>query len=151
MTGDGDHHGYAARGDDHILAGVRLAAALHHPVRLQACLAGDHRDAALLQQEADAVDQLGADLALALLYLRVVEAARLREDLLFHQSAELPHGAGLIHQIFGGDAADVQAGAAQMLLFKERCLQTLAGCRNGQRIAAGAAADDENIKCFHGM
>ena len=151
MTGDGNHHGYAARGDDHILAGVRLAAALHHPVRLQACLAGDHRDAALLQQEADAVDQLGADLALALLYLRVVEAARLREDLLFHQSAELPHGAGLIHQIFGRDAADVQAGAAQMLLFKERCLQTLAGRRNGQRIAAGAAADDENIKCFHGM
>ena len=47
-----------------------------------------------------------------------------------------------VQQALRGDAADVQACAAEMLLFKQGHLQPLLRGRDPEGITAGAAADD---------
>ena len=149
VAGDGDHHGDAAGGDDHIFALIVLAAAGDNAVLFQDGLAADDLSARLFQQELHAAHQLGRDLALALLDLLEAEAAGIAEDVLLHQRADLLHGVGLVHQILGGDAAHVQAGAAQVLFFKQGHLHALLGGGNAQGVAAGAAAYYQYIILFH--
>ena len=121
------------------------------PVLFQHRFAADDLRARLFQQELHAAHQLGRDLALALLDLLEAEAAGVAEDVLLHQCADLLHGVGLVHQILGGDAAHVQAGAAQVLLFKQGHLHALLGGGNAQGVAAGAAADHQYIILFHDL
>ena len=124
---------------------------LERSVEFQDGLAADDLSARLFQQELHAAHQLGRDLALALLDLLEAEAAGVAEDVLLHQRADLLHGVGLVHQILGGDAAHVQAGAAQVLLFKQGHLHALLGGGNAQGVAAGAAADHQYIILFHDL
>ena len=142
MARHGDHHRHGAGRNDDVLALIVLAAAADDAVRLERGLAGDDVRARLLQQVLHAADELGRDLALALLDLLEAEGARVAEDILLHERAHLLHGVGLVDEVLRGDAADVQARAAEMLLFKQGHLQPLLRGRDPEGITAGAAADD---------
>ena len=142
MAGHRDHHRLRSGGDDHVLALILLAVAGHDPVRLQLGGAGHQLHTVLLHQELDAAHQLAGDLALALLDLAEAEAARIPEDAAVHQGADLLHGDSLVHQIFGGDTAYVQAGATHMLLLEQGDLASALGGIDGQGVTARAAADD---------
>ena len=50
-----------------------------------------------------------------------------------------------MEQALGWDAADIQAGAAQMLFLNEGDLCTQLGCSDGGHIAAGAATDHQHV------
>ena len=142
MAGHRNHHGHRACSNGNKFALILLAAADNHAVLFQNCLTGDDFGSRLFQQELHAPYQLGSDLTLALLNLFKAEGACIAENILLHQTANLLHGVGLIHQILGGDAADIQAGSAQMLLFKQSHFHALFRCGNAQGITAGTAAND---------
>ena len=55
------------------------------------------------------------------------------------------HQLGAVEQALGGDAADIQAGAAQMLFFDQGDLSAQLGRPDGGYVAAGAAADDNDL------
>ena len=52
---------------------------------------------------------------------------------------------GAFEHSFGGDAAPVQADAAQVLLLDQGRAQAQLGGANGRHVTAGATADDEYI------
>ena len=59
----------------------------------------------------------------------------------------LPNVGGMQERL-GGDAADVQAGAAELgVLLDKRGLQAVLSGANGRRVTAGAAPDDDHIIC----
>ena len=125
MAGDGHRHGDRAGGDHHIFPLVLLSAAADHPVFLQTGLAVYHGDAALFQQKLYAAHQLGRHFPFALLNLAEAERTGIPENLPVYQRADLFHRIGLVHQVFGGNAAHIQTGAAQMLLLKQGYLLSL--------------------------
>ncbi|MCY1441296.1 hypothetical protein D9M71_576050 [compost metagenome] len=120
--------------DFHRLAVDDLRPALHHG------------DAMLLQQRGDAGGQAVDDAVLPFHGALDVDARRLHADAQCRVAGEL---AGLeiflggVDQRLGGDAADVQAGAAQGgTLHQHGADAELAGADGGD-VAAGAAADDQ--------
>ena len=57
---------------------------------------------------------------------------------------DLLHQLSGVQQAFCGDAAHIQAGAAQILLFDNGHVCAQLGCPDGRHIAAGAAADHDD-------
>ena len=57
------------------------------------------------------------------------------------------HQLSTVEQAFGGNTANVQAGAAQVLLFNERDLGAQLCGTDGRHIAAGAAAHYQHSLC----
>ena len=146
MARHGDHQWDGARGYDHVFALIFLAVAGHHPVLFQLRGPCDQLNAVLFHQELDTAHQFAGDLALSLLDLLEAEAARVPEDLLADQFPDLFHGDCLVHQVFGGNAPHVQAGAAHVFFFEHRRFQAVFGGIDGQGIAAGTTADHQYIK-----
>ncbi len=60
---------------------------------------------------------------------------------------------GGLQQRLGGNAADIEAGAAQRrALFHAGDLQAKLGCADGADIAAWAGPDDDDVECVaHGL
>ena len=109
-------------------------------------LAPDDIDLVLLQQKGDAAIELGRDPARPLHDRRRIKG---------HLALDLEAiGLGMLgvvidlrraQQRLGGDAAPVEADAAQMLALHHGCLEAKLGRANGGDITARPAADDEDV------
>jgi hypothetical protein len=133
VAGDGDLARLAALDGD-LVAGV------------QAAVAVEHRHLAALEQLAEPADQAVDHLLLALDGAGPVDAD------LAHLEAELGGAldravhVGALEELLGRDAADVQAGAAQLVLLDEGDAQPGRGPVERRRVAARAAADDHDVE-----
>ena len=139
-------------GDDDLLpGGQRLLVALGD---LDLAAAGepaaalDPGDLVLLEQQLDAAGEALDDLVLAGLHLGHVEA----DDRLAEGEAPFLPGLGdlqrmrMLEQRLGGDAAPVQAGAAEHRRpLDHRGAQAELGGANGGDVAAGSRADDDYV------
>ena len=119
----------------------------------------DHRDAVLLQQRADAAGKPRDDAVLPAHGLREVDAWRLDPDADVHGSGRavaarcrLPIVRDLVEllrrmdQGLGRNAADIEASAAEPISLDEGDLHTELRGADGCDIAAGAAADDQQLR-----
>ncbi len=115
--------------------------------RDDACRADERIDLVLLEQEGDAVDIGGNRVVLVLHHRHEIELRLAGDDA---EGGEIMRGLG---ELFGGmqqrlrgNAADVEAGAAEGLaLFDDGDLQAELRGADGADIAAGAGADDDEI------
>ncbi len=90
---------------------------MQQPVRAARLQSGETLDPihfVLLHQELDALGVLGDDFVLAVENFGVIELRILALNALFGGVLEVFPNVGRVQQRFGGDAADVQAGAAQL-------------------------------------
>ena len=137
-------------GDDHVArfkgphAIVGLDLDLARPG--QFAIALDPVHLVLLHQELDALGVLGNDLILALDELGKVQARVVAQDSLLLPVRELlPEGGG-VQQGLGGDAADVQAGAAELgVLLDQGGLEAVLPGPHRGGIAARPAANDDKV------
>ena len=110
-------------------------------------LAGDAVDLVLLEQERNAVDVGGDGVVLVLHHHRQIELRRADDDAeRRHAVPRLLEHLGSVQQRLRGDAADVEASAAERLaLFDHDHLHAELGCADGADITAGAGADDDEV------
>ena len=151
QAGDGGRGVDGAGGDDdgvrrHLLPG---AVRLFHGQLLGADergLAVNDSDLVHFQQALDAAGELLGNVVLVGDDLGKVHlhAGDLHADVLA-LILDVLHQLGAVEQAFGGDAADIQAGAAQVLPFDEGHLGAQLGRPDGGHIAARAAADDNDL------
>ena len=115
------------------------------PVRR--AVAGDDGDLVLLHQELEALGVLGDDGGLALLHAVPVELRRADAvDAVFGGVLQVVPDFGVEEQSLGGDAAHVQAGAAEDVCgFDERDLEAELPAANGGGVAGRSAADDCHV------
>ena len=129
--------------------GDRLAV-LRRPraVPCPASLAGavEHRDLVLLQQMRDAGGELLGDRARALHDLVEVEADVVGGEAEFVEMMQQMIDLGGAQQRLGRDAAPVEADAAEMLALDHGDLHSELRGADRRDIAAGAAADDDQVK-----
>ena len=117
----------------------------------QPAVALDDVDLVLLHQELDALGVLGDDLVLAVDHQGEIEARVLAVNALFDGVLETLPNVGRVEERLGGDAADVQAGAAQLrVFFNNGCFQAVLARANGRRISTGTAPEDDHVIC-HGF
>ena len=149
-AGNGDPGGAGASGHDQVVAGQVLTAGQMDrlPVR-QGGVVGEHRDAVALLQEGHAVAQLLGDGVLPLDDFGVVEGDVVGADAEGGAVFGVVIDIGGVEQGLGGDAAPVQAGAAQLRLLHQGGLQAVLAQADGALVAAGAAAHDDGIKFLH--
>ena len=142
-----------ARGDDDVLRLDHLAADADLAGARDLARSAEHRDLVLLQQEVDALGVAVDGFLLEAHHLREVDAglgldAHLREGV-------LRFGIKLrgVQQRLGGNAADVEAGAAMAGALLDHChLEAQLGRADGADIAAGAGADDGDVELVrHGV
>ncbi len=128
---------FAGSRSDLDLAGAGQAAITLDPIHL-----------VLLHQELDALGVLGDDLVLAVAHQREIETRVLAVDALFGGVQEpLPDVRGM-QESLGGNAADVQTGAAQLgIFFDDGGLQAVLARANGRRVASRATAQDNHVIC----
>src|SRR5882672_7364930 len=92
------------------------------------------------------------DAVLARLDRLHVHAHLAGDEAVFAAASRRVHGARRGHQRLGGDAADVDAGAADELALDDRGLQSFAIQARAQRRAGLAGADDDRVVAFgHGV
>ena len=116
--------------------------------RQDRAVALDPVDLVLLHQELDALGVLGDDLVLAIEHHGVIQPRILAVDAVFAGVQEVLPDIGRVQQRFGRDAADMQAGAAQLgVFFDDGGLQAVLPGANRRRVAAGAAPDDNHVVC----
>ena len=110
----------------------------------EAAVSGDDGDLVLLHQEAEALGVLVDDGGLAFLHGVPVEGAAVDVvDAVFGGVLEVVPELGVEKEGLGGDAADVEAGAAEDVGgFDEGDLEAELSGANGRGIACGSAADD---------
>jgi hypothetical protein len=113
---------------------------------VEAAVAVVDRDLAALEELPDAADQLVDDRLLALLGDRPVEAGLAGVDAERRRVGDGPVDVRGLEELLGGDATDVEAGAADPALLDERDVEPGAGAVERGRIAAGAAADDDDVE-----
>ncbi len=91
---------------------------------------------------------LGDDLVLAVADQREIEPRIVAmHSVFFGMKETLPH-VGRVEERLGGDAADLQAGAAQSgIFFNDRGFQAVLARANGRRIPTGTAPDDNHVVC----
>ena len=112
-------------------------------------LAPDHIDLVLLQQKADAGIELARDIARALDDGRRIEAElALDGDAVILRMLRVMINFGRAQQRFGRNAAPVEADAAQMFAFDDGGLEAQLRRADRRDIAAGSAADDEDVIGF---
>ena len=107
---------------------------------------GEHGHAVCRQQAFDAANELCGRLRPVVLHLIPVQrhALRLHAD----RSPLLRCAVDFcaVQERLGRDAADIEARAADFVLFNEGDFPAELGCANRRHIAAGAAADDEDLR-----
>ena len=152
-----------ARGEDHVRAaehalaagarGAVLAREADPDLRgaLEPAAALDPGHVVLLDQAADALPHPGHDLVPALGDLREVHLGRTGQP-----EAEVPGVAdalgerGRLEHRLGGDAAAVEARAADLVLVHEGDPQPELGAAEGRGVAAGARAEDDEVEVVRG-
>ena len=156
--GDGDIHRHGAEGEDDAAACLVCGNAavgggdFDGFARQQAAASGEPVDAVGFEELFDAAGELFDD---------VVFAGNHRGDVEFDVAgADAVRGevvprffveGGAFEQRFGGDAADVQAGAAEGgCCFDAGGFVAELGGADGGDVAAGATADDDDVVVFHG-
>ena len=87
------------------------------PGTRQAAETLDHVDLVLLHQEVDALGVLGDDLVLAVEDQREIQARIFAMDAVFDGVLEMLPNVGRVQEGFGGNAAHMQAAAAQFRVF----------------------------------
>jgi hypothetical protein len=151
-----------AGGDDDVLGRHDLAGDVDLPAVLAAAdelaVAGQQRDLVLLEQALDATGELGDDVVLALDHGLDVDGDVARRDAVHDEAvAGVVEVLGGLQQRLGGDAADVEAGAAEAhfalrvvvgLGFAAGGVEAELRGADGGDVAAGAAADDEDVELF---
>jgi hypothetical protein len=110
----------------------------------------DDLDLVLLHQEADAASQGLGHPARALHHLVEVVGAAGDGQAVVAQMVELLIDLGGLEQGLGGDTAPVQADAAERITLHDGGLETQLSRADGGHIAAGAAADDDDVE-IHGQ
>jgi hypothetical protein len=146
-------HHLGARGDDDVLGLNRLSAgAIGRDRNLvpaeQARRALDVGDLVFVEQELDALGEVGDDLVLAAHHRRQVE----RRAVDLHAVRRQPVRRFLVkvrglQQRLRGNAADIEAGPAKRTaLLDAGGLETELRCADGAHIAAGSAADDDEVE-----
>ena len=141
----GQRLGRRAGGQYDVLARVRRVADLHGGGRDQPALAGDELDAAALHQTLQALVEPGDDAFLILADGRRVDALerRLHAELLA-LPGEVGDLAGM-QQCLGGDAAAVQACAAQLRLVDQHDAHAELCRTKRARVSTAAAAQDDEV------
>ena len=114
----------------------------------QAAVAVEDGDLVLLHQEVKTLGVLDGDVVLALDEVVPVELRRVDAvDAVAAGVLEVVPDLGREEHRLGGDAAPVQAGAAELVgLFDEGDLQAVLRGADGAGVAGGAAANDDQIK-----
>ena len=145
-AGQRGHSRHGTRGDDDVVGGVGRALDGHATGGIEVAAAVDDGHAGLTLGRGNSGDQALDDLILPGLHLLPVDGHALR----IH--AELAGFLGVqvvlraVEQGLGGDAAHVQAGAAQVLLLDEgNLLARVSEALSGQ-VAAGARTEDDDVK-----
>ena len=141
-----------AGGDDDVLGGDRrqrlalFTGQRDAPLPFEPRRAIDHGDAVFLHEKRDAVRQALCHFAAARDHFREIETdivgAQAELARVLHQVVDL----GGAEQRLGGNAAPVEADAAETVTLDDRGLHTELGRANGGHIAAGSAADDDEIE-----
>ena len=145
-AGQRGHGRHGARGDDDVVRGVGRALNGHATGGVEVASSVDDGHARLALGGCNARDQTLDDLILPGLHLRPVDGHALGVH------AELAGFLGVqvvlraVEQGLGGDAAHVQAGAAQVLLFDEGDLLARVPEALGGQVAAGTRAEDDDVK-----
>ena len=140
-------------GQDDVLGLQRLLAALDELDRELALagelgLAVEDGDLVLLEQEADAAAQLLRHAAAALDHGRGIEAGVVGGEAEARRVAHQLQHLGRAQQRLGRDAAPVEADAAQMLALDQRHLHLQLRRADGRHVAAGTAADDDQVEAL---
>src|SRR5438093_9781482 len=120
--------------DLHLAAGLEHAGALHD------------RDLVLLHQELDALRVLVAHFAGTLHRDAVVGFDSTRVDAELLRVPHEPRDIGGVEQRLGGNAADVDAYPAELLLLDHRGAHAELGGANGGDVAGGTPAQDDDVK-----
>ena len=110
-------------------------------------MAWEDGDLVFLHQEDEALGMLVDDALLALLDGVPVELAFAEAfDAVLHRMLQVVIDFGIEQQGLGGDAAPVQAGAAELaFFFNQRDFQAILAGANGRRVTGRAAADDGDV------
>ena len=106
-------------------------------------------DAVILFQEGHAVAQLLGHGVLPLDDLGIVEGQLTHVDAEGSAVFGVVIDVGGVQQGLGGDAAPIQAGAAQLRLLHQGGLQAVLAEADGTLIASGAAAHNDCVKFLH--
>jgi len=146
--------GKAARvrtgGEHHVLARDGVVADLHGGGGGQAAGALDGRDAARLQQALQAFVLAGDDALAVLRHSRDVDALELGGDPELRRLAGEIGDLGRVQQGLGRDAADMQAGAADLVLLDETNRQTQLGGADRSGVSATPGAQHDKVKILLG-
>ena len=149
-AGNGNPGGAGAGGHDQVSALQSLAIVqFHSGPGGEGGVGPDDGNAVALFQEADAVAQLLRDGVFPLDDFRVIEGHVPGGDAESGPVFRLVVHAGGVEEGLGGDAAPVQAGAAQLRLLHQGGVQAVLGQADGALIAAGAAAHDDRVEFLH--
>ena len=124
---------------------MELRADLDRPAAQKLRLAEDHVDLVLLEQEGDAGVETAGNLARARDHFDDVGCGRGARDAEFGAGAGEAEDFRGTQQRLGGNAAPVEADAAEMLALDNRGAQPELSGANRRDIAAGARADDQNV------
>ena len=116
------------------------------PCPCELCLAVDHRDLVLLHQVGDAARELGGDLPAPLDDAGEIEAEIVASQTELRRAAHLVIELGGAEQSLGGDAAPVEADAAEMLALDDRRLEPELRGADGRDIASRPRADHGKIE-----
>ena len=144
----GQRDAFGARGDDDVLGVVGGIAHRHLAGGGHTAFALQPGDLVLLEQELDALGVGADDLTLAGLHLLEVERDGADIDAMLGELVlrlvEMLRG---LQQRLGGDAADIEAGAAECrALFHAGDLHAELGGADRADIAAGTGADDDDVE-----
>src|SRR5437016_1308591 len=107
--------------------------------------AADEVDLVLAEEEFEALDDAGDDLAAAVDGGTVVGFEAVEGDAEGLGVFEGADDLGVAQKGLGGDAADVEADAADPLALDDRSLKAVLGGAKGSDIAAWAGADDDHV------
>ena len=144
---DGDGAGAGAGGDDDVFGGDEgVVGGDAEGVGVdEAGLAGDVLDAVLAEQVGDAAGHAVDDAAAAGDGLGVVDGEVVEADAEFLGAVEEADDFGVAEDGLGGDAAPVEADAAEGVAFDDDGGEAKLGGANGGDIAAGPRADDGEL------
>jgi hypothetical protein len=147
--GDDDVFGLIAARRQHALGRLALGGLDRDPAgSVDDGLAPDHRDLVLLHQEGDAGVEPSRHLARALNHRLGVVADLLRGEPVVLGVLELMEHLGRAQQRLGGDAAPVEADAAQVVALDDRRLEAELRRPDRRDVAARPGADDDDVEAL---
>ena len=148
-TGDGGHHGHRSGGEDHVGGGVGGAVDGDPSGAVEGAVAVHDGDPGLLLGGSDPTDEGGDHLVLPFLQGGPVDMGAVDLHPELGAVAGVVVGLGGPEKGFGGDASHVQAGTTQQCgLDEEHLLPRVAESLGGD-VAAGAAAQHDDIVVGH--